>query len=270
MKRSDILLTFDQKIIYFQENLVENSLANVLIIHGIAEHLHRYDEVTKKLNEAKYNVFRFDLRGHGRTSGKRGYVKNLNVILTDINNIITMIRTNYPGKIFLLGHSLGGGIANIYASTYSDIDGYISSGAASDMVPQLIPFKVIPYQLLKWVTIKNNLSTNSLATIKEVEIAYEQDPYVLKKYKLGYLGEVMIKGSKVLKANYQNILMPVLIMHGAKDPIVPAEFSQNLFEKVKSSDKELLIFQESLHEIYNDLEKEVVINKTIEWLNRHV
>ena len=137
------------------------------------------------------------------------------------------------------------------------------------MVPQMKPFKVIPYQLIKWVTIKNNLSNNSLATIKEVEDNYQNDPYVLKKYKIGYLAEVMIKGSKLLKKNYDNITVPVLIMHGLGDPIVPAGFSETLYEKIASTDKQLIIFENSLHEIYNDVEREDVIEATIDWLRAH-
>ncbi|MGI6787079.1 MAG: lysophospholipase [Acholeplasmataceae bacterium] len=263
------MLTFDKEVLYFKEDVVSNGLANVLIIHGIAEHSGRYDHVVKALNKAKFNVFRFDLRGHGKSAGKRGYVKNLDTLLNDVYTLVEHIKDKYPGKIFLLGHSLGGGIANTYASQYFNIDGYISSGAATDMVPQMKPFKVIPYQLLKWVTIKNNLSNNMLASIKEVEENYQNDPLVLKKYKIGYLGEVMIKGSKILKKNYDNIKVPALIMHGLKDPIVPVEFSQNLYQKIASTDKELVVYEKSLHEIYNDIESEDVIKTTVDWLINH-
>jgi acylglycerol lipase len=269
-KGSDFMLSFDGEMLHFKEDVVKNGLANILIIHGIAEHQGRYDHVALALNKAKFNVFRFDLRGHGRSGGKRGYVKNLSVLLNDVYHLVEYIKGKYTGKIFLLGHSLGGGIANIYASQYFNIDGYISSGAASDMVPQMKPFKVIPYQLVKGVTIKNNLSNNSLATIKQVEDDYQNDPYVLKKYKIGYLAEVMIKGSKLLKKNYAQITVPALIMHGAGDLIVPVQFSITLHDKIASLDKQLIIFEKSLHEIYNDIEREDVIEATIDWLRAHV
>ena len=263
------MVTKDNVILYYQEDLVETAKANILIVHGIAEHLHRYDEVVKKLNEAGYNVYRFDLRGHGKTSGKRGYLRSIDDVLSDIQMLVSNIKSQNDKKVFLLGHSLGGGITNIYASTVGDIDGYISSGAASDTVKQLNLFKVIPYQLIRWVTIKNNLAKNSLSTIEEVETNYQKDPYVLKKYKIGYLGEVMLKGVRRLKKNYDNIKMPVLIMHGKLDPIVPVEFSENLYQKIASEDKEILILKDSLHEIYNDIERDITINKTIEWLDNH-
>lgn len=79
----------------------------------------------------------------------------------------------------------------------------------------------------------------------------------------------MIKGSKLLKKNYDNITVPVLIMHGLGDPIVPAGFSETLYEKIASTDKQLIIFENSLHEIYNDVEREDVIEATIDWLRAH-
>ena len=263
------MVTKDNVIIHFQADVIDKHLANVVIVHGIAEHLHRYDHLAKQLNQAGFNVFRYDLRGHGRTSGKRGYVKSLDVLLNDLHEIIRLVREKHSKRIFLLGHSLGGGIANIYASIFGDIDGYISSGAATQPVKQLSIFKIIPYQMLKGVNIDNNLAKNSLSTISEVEKDYIEDPFVLKKYKLGYLGEVMIKGSKRLNKNINNIKMPVLFMHGKNDPIVSVEFSKNMYNNVLSNDKELVIYEQSLHEIYNDVEREKVIDKTIEWLTRH-
>ena len=264
------MIARDKTFIYFKEDLVPNAKANVLVVHGIAEHLHRYDEVVKELNKSGYNVFRFDHRGHGRSGGPRGYLKSIDLTLGDIQEVLQHVRKLNNLKIFLLGHSLGGGIVNIYASTIGDIDGYISSGAATNNVKQLNIFKVIPYQIFRKVTIKNKFADGSLSSIKEVEEAYTNDPYVIKKYKLGYLGEVMLKGAKRLKKNYHNIKMPVLILHGKLDPIVPVEFSKNLFNKIASDDKELVIYENSYHEIYNDIERIDVINKTIEWLDKHV
>src|SRR5574344_306324 len=110
------MMMHDRETLHFTEDIISKPLANILIIHGIAEHSGRYDHVVKALNKAKFNVFRFDLRGHGRSGGKRGYVKNLDTLLSDVYYLVEYIKGKYRGKIFLLGHSLGGGIANIYAS----------------------------------------------------------------------------------------------------------------------------------------------------------
>lgn len=82
----------DKTFLYFKEDIVTNAKANVVIVHGIAEHLHRYDYVVSKLNEAGYNVFRYDQRGHGRTQGKKGYVKSLEILLEDLQDIINYVR----------------------------------------------------------------------------------------------------------------------------------------------------------------------------------
>jgi alpha-beta hydrolase superfamily lysophospholipase len=45
-----------------------------LIVHGYAEHCGRYREVAHVLHATGCAVLAFDLRGHGRSTGKRGHV----------------------------------------------------------------------------------------------------------------------------------------------------------------------------------------------------
>src|SRR5215475_9555746 len=50
--------------------------ANVLLTHGFAEYAERYVEhyhrLVPRLNEVGFDVYAFDLRGHGRSQGARG------------------------------------------------------------------------------------------------------------------------------------------------------------------------------------------------------
>ena len=256
--------------LYVNENIVKNYKATIIITHGLAEHSGRYDDFTSYLNELGFNVIRYDLRGHGKSEGKRGALKSYKDPISDLKALVRYVKDKFSGKVFILGHSLGGGIVNIYASLYDDVDGVISSGAATDVVKQLKFFKCFPFQLLKWVTVKNKLSNNMLASIPEVEKAYQEDPLVLDKYKVSLPAEIMLKGSRVIKKNYDNYKLPVLIMHGRLDPIVPVEFSENLYEKISSKDKKLVIFENSLHEIFNDIERKEAFETVKDWLIDHV
>ena len=62
--------------LFVQKNLVENPKAIIVIVHGLAEHLGRYDYVASKLNDWGYSVYRFDNQGHGKSEGKRTYIKD--------------------------------------------------------------------------------------------------------------------------------------------------------------------------------------------------
>ncbi|WP_410524585.1 alpha/beta fold hydrolase, partial [Prevotella sp. OH937_COT-195] len=54
---------------YGKINTVNNLKANVIIVHGLAEYMDRYDELTTFLNDNQFNVIRYDQRGHGRSEG---------------------------------------------------------------------------------------------------------------------------------------------------------------------------------------------------------
>ena len=47
--------------------------AVVCLVHGLGEHSGRYAHVAERLNQGGYAVIASDLRGHGKTEGKRGH-----------------------------------------------------------------------------------------------------------------------------------------------------------------------------------------------------
>lgn len=94
--------------LYTKVNEVKESKANIIIAHGLAEHLDRYDELVAFLNEHHYNVVRFDQRGHGRSEGKRVFYSHVDEIIDDLDRIINYTKENYSGRVFLIGHSMGG------------------------------------------------------------------------------------------------------------------------------------------------------------------
>ncbi len=65
--------SFDGTMLHGKKDLVTSSRAVILIVHGVAEHLGRYDYLTDKLNSFGYTVYRYDQRGHGKSGGERGF-----------------------------------------------------------------------------------------------------------------------------------------------------------------------------------------------------
>ncbi len=58
----------------------------------------------------------FDLRGHGKSEGIRGYFESKETILDDINNFINLTESDYSDKTnnkYILGYSFGGLFANL-------------------------------------------------------------------------------------------------------------------------------------------------------------
>src|SRR3954469_1543887 len=56
----------------------------VLITHGYAEHCGRYHEVAHVIIKAGWAALSYDVRGHGKSPGERGYVDRFAAYLADL------------------------------------------------------------------------------------------------------------------------------------------------------------------------------------------
>ena len=80
-----------------------------LLVHGLGEHIGRYERLAGKLCESGWSVVGYDQRGHGLSDGARGVLSQSDDLLHDLASVldtIGQIRSNQ--KLVLLGHSQGG------------------------------------------------------------------------------------------------------------------------------------------------------------------
>jgi acylglycerol lipase len=257
-------------LLHVKRDEVENAKASVILTHGIAEHSGRYDALTKALNDAKYNVIRYDVRGHGQSQGDRGKLKSYHQMIDDLHALVEMEKKLDIKHIFLFGHSMGGIIVNMYGVKYHDVDGIVSSAAPSYFVKDVLPFKIIGYKWLGFLTKKTNFADDQLSRIKEVEEAYINDPLNLKKFYFSLAGNMMVGGVRYLNKNIKKYETPVLLLHGEADKIVPVDFSRRLYDLIPIEDKKLITYPDAYHEILNDLDQEKVRKDIIKWLDNKV
>jgi alpha-beta hydrolase superfamily lysophospholipase len=256
-------------LIHVKRDDVETPKGSVIITHGIAEHSGRYDEITQKLNAAGYSVVRYDIRGHGMSQGKRGALKSYHQTIDDLHELVLEEKKSDPKKLFLIGHSMGGLIVNMYGVKYHDVDGIISSAAPSYFIKDVLPFRFIGYRWLGFLPRKTNFADDQLSRIKSVEEAYIQDPLNLKKFYFSLAGNMFVGGVRYLNKHIQDYQTPILILHGEADKIVPVEFSKRLYDIVPVEDKKIITYPDAYHEIFNDLERDKTFQDVITWLEEH-
>ena len=80
--------------LFTKDYIVKNPKANLLIVHGLHEHCERYQHVAKSLNDIGVNVFTFDLRGHGKSSGPKNLIKDIDEYRQDVENVYRSICRN--------------------------------------------------------------------------------------------------------------------------------------------------------------------------------
>ena len=256
-------------LLHVTKDEVKKPKGNVIITHGIAEHSGRYDKMAKALNDNGFNCIRYDLRGHGQSGGPRGKLSSYKLFIEDLHELVLEVSKDQL-PIYLLGHSLGGLITHMYAVTHQDVDGIITSGAPTDFVKDVLPLRILGPKLLSWYSVKTNFADDQLSRIPSVERHYIDDPLNLKKMYGSLVGQSLVKGVRYLKKHLDNHHVPTLLMHGSNDKIVPHFMSEAMYITIKHEDKTLKIYEDSYHEIFNDLDQDICYQDVMDWLEERI
>ncbi len=120
----------------------------VVLCHGYAEHARRYDHVAQRFGESGLAVYALDLRGHGRSGGKRVYLRDISEYTDDFHTLVGIAAAEYPElKRVVLGHSMGGGIVFAYGVEHpDDYAAMVLSGPAVDAQDGVSPVMVVRRQ----------------------------------------------------------------------------------------------------------------------------
>ena len=250
----------------------EEPKATLAIVHGIGEHSGRYDNVVDILVPKRYAIYGFDHRGHGRSPGQRGHINAWAEFREDVRRFLEMVHNEEPDPpLFLMGHSLGGLIVLEYVLHHPEgLQGVVASapGLSTEGLPAvLIALSKVLSRVWPSLSLATGLDAAGISRDPDVVETYKEDPLVHDKAtpRLATEGPKAIRWTLDHAADLQ---IPLLIIHGTDDPIVPVEASRNFFDKVTVEDKEMREYEGFYHECHNDVGYEEPINDLADWLER--
>lgn len=249
--------------------------AVVALVHGISEHCRRYGTLVNHLTSAGFAVCSFDQRGHGKSPGKRGHINDWAEYREDVRAFLEHVRKGVPGqRLFLYGHSLGALIVAEYnLHHWHGIGGLIVSGIPLRPTGAAKPHLVFMAKMLSriWPTLTLPLDVDGSKLSRDAAVAraYETDPLVHHKASAQWGAEALRAIDRV-RERAADIRLPILILHGENDQVNDVAGSRELFEKVSSADKEILIYPEGAHEPHNDLDRDKVASDVEDWISRHL
>jgi acylglycerol lipase len=250
---------------------VPNARANVLITHGFAEYAERYvahyHQLAPKLNALGFDVYGWDMRGHGRSPGARG-VADLRAAVADHRAARGKLKDK---PLFLFGHSLGGLVtAASVAEDQGGLAGVVLS-APSLLITAPAHLKAIAGLVAAFAPgarLAPPLDTAGLSRIPEEVAAYTADPMVSDPRVPAKTGATAIAVSEAAWARYPQWGVPVLVLHGEKDTATDPNGSKRFFAMIPASDKQLKLYPEGRHELLNDLDRNAAMELITSWLRQ--
>jgi alpha-beta hydrolase superfamily lysophospholipase len=248
--------------------------AVICLVHGLGEHSGRYAHLAETMNLGGYAVIASDLRGHGKTGGKRGHSPSFDAFMDDMAVLLDEAVQRYPDlPCFLWGHSLGGVlVANYVLRRQPQLTGVVitSPGLRTSISEQKlkIQFAKIAGKIMPEMSMATGLDAKLISRDPEVVERYINDPLVHGVATLA-MAKYTIEAIPWAYAHASEWALPVLIMHGDADAIAFVSGSEE-FARLIKQDCTLKIWPGLWHETHNEPEKEQVLAYALGWLDSQI
>lgn len=249
--------------------------AIIVLAHGYAEHIGRYDHVAKTFTDAGLGVYALDHWGHGRSDGERGFVPHFSVFLDGMTALLATVQQQHAKlPLILLGHSMGGLIAAHHLLQHQSAycAAILSGPAVQPGTPPSAATQFIGRLLSAIAPRMGLISLEAEAVSRDVQVVadYLADPLVYHGKMSARLASEMLRSMIEIQAKAQQIQCPLLVVHGSLDRLAAPRGGAALVQAVQSKDKEFRDLKGLFHEVFNEPEREAVLAGVLNWINTRI
>ncbi|MCG3090022.1 alpha/beta fold hydrolase [Sporosarcina cyprini] len=275
-------------------------IGHIHILHGMSEHIGRYEEFMTFLASQGYVVSGHDHRGHGKTASLNGFLGHFgddvtfDQIVHDAHEVISLFRREVPGEnSILFGHSMGSFIARRYVQLHQNIDRLILSGTGGDpgiggaagiglaritgrlgrfdtrdpLLNKLV-FGAFSKSVPQAMTPFDWLSTNS-QSVRE----YIEDPLcgavpTTKFFLELFTGLKKANNIQLHKAIKEQL--PILFLSGSEDPV--GRKGKGVWEAARQYEEAgikqitVMLYDEGRHEMLQEQNRQEVFHFIVDWI----
>lgn len=280
----------------------ENPIGVIQIVHGITEHIDRYEEFANYMVNQGYIVIGNDHLGHGKsiiTDKPKMFIGELgswNYLVKDINTLYEIITEEYKLPTYLIGFSLGSFVSRHYLIDYNPFYQkaiLVGTGIQPNIVLNIL--KLIVKGEVKKIGVENTskfIRELSFGTynkqIKDAKTDYDwltsseeeinkyiNDPLVGKDT-TGSLFYELLDGM-VYTSKLSNIKkmkeLPILLLSGLDDPVGSkgngVKKLENIYKK-NNIDVSLKLYEGKRHDLFHETNKLEVFNDILTYIKKEL
>ncbi len=244
----------------------------VLLVHGLGEHVGRYDALAQRLNAWGYAVRGYDQYGHGESGGPRGGLNTDTRLLEDLGDLVDATRARTPAgqPLVLLGHSMGGLVAaRFVALNMRPVDALVLSSPALDAglgAVQKMLVATLP-RIAPNLRVGNGLDAQYLSHDPAVVAAYRADPLCHDRIS-ARLARFIAEGGPATLARAAHWRVPTLLMWAGSDKLVNPAGSRAFAAAAPQALVQSHCFAPLYHELFNESPEmaDPVFNMLHTWL----
>ncbi|MGH7198587.1 MAG: lysophospholipase [Candidatus Omnitrophota bacterium] len=269
-------ISFDETPIFYRRLKPVDARVVLILTHGMGEHGGRYRAFAEYLAGTGVESVIPDLRGFGKSGGKRACVRRFSDFHEDLaalHSLVASERKDLP--LFLFGHSFGGLVTSSYLAyrSHPRADGLILSspifGIAAPVPAWRHVLGLATASVLPDLTQPTGVPTTDLTHDPAIIEAYDRDPLAYRRLSSRLYRElVRMIGCK--KAIAGRLSLPTLVLQAGQDRVASREATLEFYYHLKAADKELEVYPDWYHEVLNEAGREKAFSRVALWISKHV
>lgn len=260
--------------IFYYKWLVDNPSSVFILIHGMGAHTGRWDFFAEYLLNKNISSYAIELKGFGQTEYYKGHIDSLNTYYKDILSLVEIAKRENPNKkIIISGESMGGLLAfELYYAKQNLFDALVcfSPAFANNMK---LPYLKMVFSLLFNPKNQFIMPFTSKMCTSDIEYQNQMDldprehrfatPYLLLQLLFAQIRSIIFA---------KKIQKPVLFLLAGdeKDLLVNPKAAKLIFNLISSKDKKLIQYNDMLHALTIEKERQKVFNDVLDWVNKTI
>ena len=240
-----------QKIKYLMLN--KKSQITLVFFHGFMSDMMGAKPIAiqKFCQKQKLNFLKFEYSGHGKSTGK--FIKgNISKWINE-SRLLIKKKVQKNNNLIFIGSSMGSWIAlKLLKSFKNQIKGFLGIASAPEFLHELM-----------WKKFNNKIK-KTIMNKKIYHLKHGGFTYPLTKQLI-----LDSKKNKILNKKI-NIKIPITLLHGRNDKVVPIKFSKKIFKIFSGKKKKIVLIKKGDHSLSRKSDLKKICNELSNMIFYHI